>query len=52
MEFYKIGNTKLELGFRKLLQMSDRKARIEGIEKLTKTKIIIENNNVFIIWLK
>jgi hypothetical protein len=50
MEFHRIHNTKLEIGFNKILEMKGNKAIIDIVEKLTKTKIIIKEKNIFIIW--
>jgi len=43
-------NTQLEIAFSKLLSSKDREGLIQIIEKLTKTKIIIKDNSIFIIW--
>ena len=51
MEFSKLHNFKIENNFNKLLLLEDRDAYIKVIEKLTRTKIVIKDNNqVFIIW--
>lgn len=50
MELHRLHDTRVSKNFEKILLSPRRNELISVIEKLTKTKIIVKDNNVIIIW--
>ena len=50
MEFGILNDYKITKGFDKILSLENREGYLKVIEKLTKTKLIVKDNKVFIIF--
>jgi hypothetical protein len=50
MEFQILNDYKITKGFDKLLSLKERDGYLQVIEKLTKTKLIVKDNKVLIIF--
>jgi hypothetical protein len=50
MELRELKDYKISKGFEKILSLENREGHLQIIEKLTRTKIIVKNNIVLIIW--
>ena len=50
MELQEINNYKVAKGFEKVLSSENREGYLQIIQKLTRTKLIVKDNKVLIIW--
>ena len=50
MELQEIVNYKISKGFDKILSLENREGYLQIIQKLTRTKLIVKDNKVLIIW--
>jgi len=50
MELQEIINYKITKGFDKILSSENKEGYLQIIQKLTRTKLIVKNNKVLIIW--
>ena len=50
MEFETLNNHKITKGFDKILSLENREGYLQIIQKLTRTKLIVKDNKVLIIW--
>ena len=50
MELEKIIDYKMTKGFDKILSSENREGYLQIIQKLTRTKLIVKDNKVLIIW--
>jgi rRNA processing protein Krr1/Pno1 len=50
MEFEALNNHKITKGFDKILSSENREGYLQIIQKLTRTKLIVKDNKVLIIW--
>ena len=50
MELQELKDYKISKGFDKILSLKNREGYLQIIEKLTRTKLIVKDNKVLIIW--
>ena len=50
MELQEIVDYKVTKGFSKILSLENREGYLQIIEKLTRTKLIVKDNKVLIVW--
>ena len=50
MEFEKLNNHKITKGFDKILSLENKEGYLQIIQKLTRTKLIVKDNKVLIVW--
>ena len=50
MKFEKLNNHKITKGFDKILSLENKEGYLQIIQKLTRTKLIVKDNKVLIIW--
>jgi hypothetical protein len=50
MEFKELNDYKITKGFNKILSSENREGYLQIIQKLTRTKLIVKDDKVLIIW--
>jgi hypothetical protein len=50
MKFEKLNNHKITKGFDKILSLENKEGYLQIIQKLTRTKLIVKDNKVLIVW--
>jgi hypothetical protein len=50
MKFEKLNNHKITKGFDKILSSENKEGYLQIIQKLTRTKLIVKDNKVLIVW--